>query len=67
MKLQTGKWYALSVVITGDNIRVSIDKKPVASFSSDGFAHPTKRMLRLAVRRNAVVDDLKIYRISPQP
>lgn len=61
LKLETGKWYALAVNISGNTIRVALDKKEVAAFSSNGFAHPTKRMLRLAVRRNAVVDDLKIY------
>lgn len=61
LKLQTGKWYSLAVAVSGRIVRVQLDGKPVATFSSDGFAHPTKRMLRLAVRRNAVVDDLKIY------
>ena len=61
VKLQAGEWYALSVTIAGNKVQVSIDRKPVTSFSSDGFAHPTKRMLRLAVRRNAAVDDLKIH------
>jgi hypothetical protein len=32
------------------------------SFSSPGMAHPTKKMLRLSVPKNAVVDDVKIHR-----
>ena len=61
-KLETGKWYDLLVEIKGDTLTATIDGKEVGSFSSEGIAHPTKRMLRLAVPKNAVVDDVKIYR-----
>lgn len=64
VKLETGKWYGLLVAIKGDNVSVSIDGKEVASVSSEGFAHPTKRMLRLSVPRQAVVDDVKIFALS---
>lgn len=60
-KLENGKWYALVVHINGDTIKVDIDGKQVAAFSSPGFAHPTKKMLRIAVPHKATVDDLKIY------
>lgn len=60
-KLQTGKWYKLTVEVLEDTLSVAIDGERVASFSSEGIAHPTKRTLRLAVPRNAVVDDVKIY------
>ncbi len=59
--LQAGKWYTLVVDVQGDTLSVSIDGKEVGSFSSEGIAHPTKRMLRLAVPRAAVVDDVKIF------
>lgn len=62
VKLETGKWYALVVQITGDKVSVTIDGKVAGEFSSEGFAHPTKKMLRLAVPKKAVVDDVKIYR-----
>ena len=57
---QVGKWYKLLVEVNGDTLKASIDDKQVGSFSSQGIAHPTKRTLRLAVPKNAVVDDLKI-------
>ena len=60
-KLQTGKWYALQVDVNDDTLSVEIDGRQVASFSSEGIAHPTKRTLRLSVPRNAVVDDVKIF------
>ena len=61
VKLQTGKWYTLLVTVSGDELTVKIEGRTVGSFSSAGMAHPTKRLLRLAVPRNAVVDDVKIY------
>lgn len=60
--LNVGQWYDLLVLVEGDQLRVEIDGKEVGSFQSEGIAHPTKRMLRLAVPRNAVVDDVKIWR-----
>lgn len=60
-KLEAGQWYNLVVKVAGDKIVVAIDGKEAGAFASEGFAHPTKRMLRLSVPREAVVDDLKIY------
>jgi len=59
--LKPGQWYKLEIDISGENVSVAIDDKETAAFSSEGFAHPTKRMLRLSVPKQAVVDDLKIY------
>jgi hypothetical protein len=63
-KLETEKWYSLVVSVIGDNLSVAIDGKEVGTFSSEGIAHPTKRMLRLAVPKNAVVDDVKIFALA---
>lgn len=60
-KLKAGTWYTLLVTIKGDTVTVAIDGKEAASSTSDGFAHPTKKLLRLAVPKSAVVDDLKIW------
>jgi len=57
-----GQWHNLLVKVTGDELSVSVDGNVVGSFKSPGIAHPSKRMLRLAVPRNAVVDDVKIWR-----
>jgi len=62
LPLETGKWHDLTVKITGDELSVTINGQLVGSFKSPGIAHPTKRTLRLAVPRNAVVDDVKIWR-----
>lgn len=60
--LAVGEWHTLLVKISGDELSVTIDDRPVGSLKSPGIAHPTKKMLRLAVPRNAVVDDVKIWR-----
>ncbi len=60
--LEVGKWHDLTVKVVGDELSVMINGQPVGSFKSPGIKHPTKRTLRLAVPRNAVVDDVKIWR-----
>ncbi|MEZ5385812.1 MAG: hypothetical protein R3F13_09875 [Prosthecobacter sp.] len=44
-KLKAGQWYTLLVTIKGDTVTASIDGKEAATATSDGFAHPTKKML----------------------
>lgn len=61
-KVSSGAWHGLAVRIQGDTVSVAVDGKDIGSFKSAGFAHPTKRMLRLSVPRQAVVDDVKIWR-----
>jgi hypothetical protein len=65
--LAVGQWHDLTVTVAGAELSVAIDGKPVGSFSSPGIAHPTKRQLRLAVPRNAVVDDVRIWRVDAVP
>ena len=60
-KLKAGQWYTLLVTIKGDTVAASIDGKEVGSATSEGFAHPTKKMLRLSVPKSVVVDDVKIF------
>ncbi|MCX7009418.1 MAG: hypothetical protein NTY53_19610 [Kiritimatiellaeota bacterium] len=62
LPIEIGKWHDLLVKIEGDELSATIDGKLVGSFKSEGIAHPTKRLLRLSVPRNAVVDDVKIWR-----
>jgi hypothetical protein len=60
--IAVGQWHELLVKVSGDELSVTLDGKALGSLKSPGVAHPTKRMLRLAVPRNAVVDDVKIWR-----
>ncbi len=61
-EISVGEWHTVKVEVDEDLLKVSIDGEEIGSFQSEGFAHPTKRHLRLAVHRNAVVDDLKIWK-----
>jgi hypothetical protein len=60
--LEPGTWHDLLVQVAGETLTVTLDGKEVGSFESEGIAHPTKRLLRLAVPRNVYVDDVKIWR-----
>jgi hypothetical protein len=60
--IAVAKWHDLVVKVMADELSVSVDGQLVGTFKSPGIAHPTKRMLRLAVPRNAVVDDVNIWR-----
>jgi hypothetical protein len=60
--VEVGKWHDLLVKVTGDELSVTIDGQLVGSFNSPGMTHSTKRMLRLAVPRNANADDVRIWR-----
>ncbi len=60
-KISLGQWHELRVRIEDDRVTATIDGEEMASFASAGFTHPTKRMLRLSVPHNAVVDDVKIF------
>jgi len=60
-KLNTGDWHQAYATVKGAKITCSIDGKVVGVFKSEGFAHETKRLLRLLVPRNAHVDDVKIW------
>ncbi len=61
-KLEPGQWYEALAQVQDDSLTISIDGQKVGSFTSPGIAHPTKRMLRLSVPSQAVVDDVKIWR-----
>jgi hypothetical protein len=63
-KLEPGKWYNLAVSIAGETMTVVIDGKEIASFTSEGIAHPTKRTLRLSVPKNVWVDDIKLWKVK---
>ncbi len=64
LKLEAGTWHTLLLVIEGDTMRGSIDGKPVGEFSSEGIAHPTKRMITLAVNKSASIDELKVWKLK---
>lgn len=62
LRLQADEWYTLMVVVEGDVMHVSLDGERVGEFTSEGIAHPTKRMITLAVNKSAWVDDVKVWK-----
>jgi len=60
-KIEPSIWHSATIKIEGDTIAVTVDDKAIGKFSSSGIAHPTIRTLRLAVPKQASVDDIKVY------
>lgn len=63
LDLKPTDWHTLHITVSGDTMTVKIDDQPAGSFSSEGIAHPTKRMITLAVNKSAQVDDVKVWRL----
>lgn len=57
-------WHQLDVLIRGQSMQVKIDGKLTSEFSSEGIGHATKRRIRLAVVKNAWVDDIQVWRLK---
>ncbi len=62
--LTPDEWHTLLIVVEGPQMRVSIDGQAIGDFSSEGIAHPTKRMITLAVNHSAVVDDVSVWKLK---
>jgi hypothetical protein len=64
LDLKTTDWHTLHITVSGNTMTVKIDDQPAGTFSSEGIAHPTKRMITLAVNKSAQVDDVKVWRLK---
>ena len=64
LDLAPADWHTLVVVVQGDTMTASVDGKRVGDFKSEGMAHPTKRMITLAVNKSAEVDDVTVWRLK---
>ncbi len=66
VSLEQDKWYALEVETVGDEMRASIDGKPVAYLKSPGIAHPTKSKVEFGCAgKDGYFDDIKIWNAEP--
>lgn len=66
VKLEQGKWYTVVVETVGESMRVSIDGKPVAFFTSPGIGHETKSKIELGVAgKDGFFDDIKVWNAEP--
>jgi hypothetical protein len=60
------KWHTLVVETVGDEMRVTLDEKPVAFLRSSGIAHPTKSKVEFGCAgRDGYFDDIKIWNAEP--
>ena len=57
-------WHEMLIVVQGDVMRFSLDGKLIGQLKSEGIAHPTKRMITLAVNKTAVVDDVQVWALG---
>jgi len=65
MKLETTHWYLVGVEIVGDQMRVTIDGKPIGFLKSPGLAHPSKSDFKISVSgKQALFDDLQIWSVA---
>jgi hypothetical protein len=65
MKLQTHEWHAFSAEIVGDQMRVTLDGKPVGLLKSSGLAHATKPDLKISLSgKQALIDDLRVWAVK---
>lgn len=66
VSLEAGKWYKLVVETVGEEMRVTIDGKPVGYLKSPGIGHATKSKIELGVGgKDGWFDDLKVWNAAP--
>lgn len=56
-------WHELVLVTEGDEMRLSMDGKRMASHRSEGFAHPVKRWFSFLINNTVWIDDVKIWKV----
>ncbi len=66
VKLEAEKWYTYVVETVGDEMRVSIDGRPVGFLKSSGIGHPTKSKIELGVGgKDGYFKDIKVWNAEP--
>jgi hypothetical protein len=58
------EWHTLVLVTEGDEMRVTLDGKPLGSHRSEGFAHPMKRWFSLLMNPSAWVDEVEVWKVK---
>ncbi len=60
--IDSAQWYRVRIVLTDDEIAVTMNDRSIGSFRSPGIAHPTKTDFGFAVKGNALeIDDLRVF------
>lgn len=62
VKLEKETWYTLTVETVGDEMRMSVDGKPVGYLKSSGIGHATKSKIELGCAgKHGLFDDIKVW------
>jgi hypothetical protein len=61
LSLKADAWHDLEIRLEGETLTILIDGKQAGDFSSLGIGHPTKRRIRVAVNREAWIDDVEVF------
>jgi len=61
VQLELNTWHDILLEVDGKTATVQLNGKKAGSFTSEGIAHPTKRLLRIAVAREVVIDDVMVF------
>jgi hypothetical protein len=66
IQIDAEQWHTLDLETVGDQMRASIDAKPVAFLKSSGIAHPTKSKIEFGCGgKDGYFDDVKIWNAEP--
>jgi hypothetical protein len=61
-KLESHRWYRMTIEIVGDEMRVCLDDQPLGYLKSPGIGHPTKSHFHFTVNgKDAQFDDVRIW------
>ena len=58
------EWHVLTLVTEGDEMRFTLDGKPLATHRSAGYAHEMKRWFSFLANSTVWIDDVKIYQVK---
>ncbi|MEO0416378.1 MAG: family 16 glycoside hydrolase [Verrucomicrobiota bacterium] len=61
-KTAIGEWHTVRIDVNGEHLSVLLNGDKAGEFTSEGIAHPLKGTLRLGVAKEAVVDDVKMWK-----
>lgn len=66
VQVESEKWHDLVVETVGDEMRATLDGKPVGFLKSPGIAHPTKSKIEFGCAgKDGFFDDVKIWDADP--
>ncbi|MEM7698181.1 MAG: hypothetical protein AAF236_07240 [Verrucomicrobiota bacterium] len=60
--VEVGVWHQIKLSISDETLVVELEGTTLGEASFPSIAHPTKRKLRLGIQREAVIDDVKVFR-----